>query len=432
MAHLEQRGNGWRIVLRHGKKRVSFALPRHANGQPLTVEEAKQFRKDAEFWLYLIERRFVTPTPDLVTFLVYRGRPPADKTDYRDRPYTLTGLRHRYMQSSAYKRLSTGTRQCQGYHFDHLLRHFGKTQPLHSIRLEQLQAYVDKRSREAPYANRHRKSLPGTTACLVSANTIRQELKTLRCAWTWARNFDGLATDYPLRKGIRLTFPKTSEKMPFMTLEEAKQLFDSGQAQEDIFDSIYLLHEEVEQILEHVCQQRLPAWVYPFFVFAAHTGARRSEMLRSLCADVRLDESNGGVVRIRECKRDPTKATFRTVPLTPLLRQVLTPLLNRPGQLFLDQQGNPIERHTASWYFHRALRGSPFCVLRGWHVFRHTFRSLLTSNGVDERTIDGLLGHFSEEQRRRYRHLYPKVATEAVCRVFGKMAATAATAAPSH
>lgn len=60
--------------------------------------------------------------------------------------------------------------------------------------------------------------------------------------------------------------------------------------------------------------------VYPMFVFAAHTGARRWEIVRALSSDVDL---SGGVVTIREKKRDRTRLTTRRVPLTPFLKDVL-------------------------------------------------------------------------------------------------------------
>jgi hypothetical protein len=38
---------------------------------------------------------------------------------------------------------------------------------------------------------------------------------------------------------------------------------------------------------------------------------------------------------------------------------------------------------------------------------------------VDQRVIDEVVGHQTEEQRRRYRHLYPGVLRHALARVFG-------------
>jgi hypothetical protein len=37
---------------------------------------------------------------------------------------------------------------------------------------------------------------------------------------------------------------------------------------------------------------------------------------------------------------------------------------------------------------------------------------------VDQRLIDEWAGHSTEEQRRRYRHLYPTTQQEAINRVF--------------
>ena len=57
-------------------------------------------------------------------------------------------------------------------------------------------------------------------------------------------------------------------------------------------------------------------------------------------------------------------------------------------------------------------------MLKGWHVFRHSFISALASRGVDQRVIDDLVGHSTEEQRRRYRHLYPDLKQQAIQVVF--------------
>ena len=62
---------------------------------------------------------------------------------------------------------------------------------------------------------------------------------------------------------------------------------------------------------------------------------------------------------------------------------------------------------------------SKWGVLKGWHVFRHSFISALASKGVDQRIIDDLVGHATEEQRRRYRHLFPDVKQQALLGVFG-------------
>lgn len=57
-------------------------------------------------------------------------------------------------------------------------------------------------------------------------------------------------------------------------------------------------------------------------------------------------------------------------------------------------------------------------------MFRHSFISALASRGVDQRVIDDMVGHSTDEQRRRYRHLYPDVTQQAVLSVFAQPAAS--------
>lgn len=110
------------------------------------------------------------------------------------------------------------------------------------------------------------------------------------------------------------------------------------------------------------------------------------------------------------------------MPITPFLKTVLGEWLEgRAGgkTLFCKNDAKPIEPREAHNYFQRGLRVSKWGVLKGWHVFRHSFISALASKGVDQRVIDDLVGHATEEQRRRYRHLYPDVKQQAVLDVFG-------------
>jgi integrase len=66
----------------------------------------------------------------------------------------------------------------------------------------------------------------------------------------------------------------------------------------------------------------------------------------------------------------------------------------------------------------RALTGSKWEVVRGFHVLRHSFISCLASAAIDQRVIDDIVGHQTDEQRKRYRHLYPNVLQDAIGRAF--------------
>ncbi|MCA9053848.1 MAG: site-specific integrase [Planctomycetaceae bacterium] len=117
---------------------------------------------------------------------------------------------------------------------------------------------------------------------------------------------------------------------------------------------------------------------------AAHTGARRSELIRTEVRDV--DFASGTLV-LREKKRNRDKRTFRRVPLAPQLRAVLTDWVEtrRDGRHLscidesLPQGGKrrdaPMELTVdeATDHFNRTFSGSKWQVLRVWHVLRHSF-----------------------------------------------------------
>jgi integrase len=161
------------------------------------------------------------------------------------------------------------------------------------------------------------------------------------------------------------------------------------------------------------------------FAFVALTGARRSEMLRSRIEDIDFD---AGVVRIREKKRDKSKKiTFRNVEMASLLRQVMKDWLDKhPGgpytitQTLTTPRGKtrpefvPLTIDEANHHFKRTLEGTKWEVIKGFHVFRHSFASNLAHAGVDQRVIDEFMGHQTEEMRKRYRHLLPDQRRKAI------------------
>lgn len=80
---------------------------------------------------------------------------------------------------------------------------------------------------------------------------------------------------------------------PFQTLDEVeaqtKDLDPDSPRAKDLWSSVFLDRTEVEELLDLVqAQKQFAAFVYPMFVMAAHTGARRSEfcgrwLLNSRC-----------------------------------------------------------------------------------------------------------------------------------------------------
>lgn len=79
----------------------------------------------------------------------------------------------------------------------------------------------------------------------------------------------------------------------------------------------------------------------------------------------------------------------------------------------------PITADDAGTHSVLTVQDSKWDVLRGWHVLRHSFASNLAAKGVDQRFIDEFMGHRTEAQRRRYRHLFPHQLRQVICQVFG-------------
>jgi integrase len=206
-----------------------------------------------------------------------------------------------------------------------------------------------------------------------------------------------------------------------------------------------------------IAKERATAlWLHPLLCFAAYTGTRRSEILRVQVSDV---DFAGGTVLIREKKRSRMQRTTRRVPVTGHLAEALREYLSgHPGGSALFAQGGvverskkrsattghqdekvrpsglkarlstvkargtvaaaPVTRDEVHDHFRRTLAGTKWEVVRGLHALRHSFISACASKGVDQRLIDEWSGHSTEEQRKRYRHLFPSVQKAALEGVF--------------
>ena len=85
------------------------------------------------------------------------------------------------------------------------------------------------------------------------------------------------------------------------------------------------------------------------------------------------------------------------------------------GQNAITQDGGPLTVDQATDHFKRTLRGhSKWSKVPGFHTFRHSLASILASNGTDQRYVDAILGHTTEDMRKRYQHLFPRGARDAI------------------
>ncbi|CAN5911964.1 hypothetical protein BH23PLA1_BH23PLA1_39750 [soil metagenome] len=441
MASIQQKGAGWYCQFVHRGKRHTFAIGR------VTREAAERKAGKVEELLDLLKRGIVRLPAgmDVVAFMRHDGRPPEAEAPARD-GMTLGRLRDQYLEVHEHS-LEESTLEGIRLHFRHLVATLGERFPIDGLTSADLQGHVDRRA-----------VAKGTRGRRLSPATIRKEIVTLRTAWNWAVGTERLAGRFPA-KGLR--YPKADEKPPFQSREEIERRIGGGGLKPaeiaDLWDALYLTLPEIDDLLGHVREQAAHAWIHPMVCTAAHTGARRGELIRMRRQDV---DFGAGTVSISENKRARGKRTTRRVPLSPALADVLRVwLAEHPGGAYLfchageverskkrsrttgHQHGEgrasslkgrlatvreryerpdsgPLTKKKAHDHFKRTLAGSKWAVLRGWHVLRHSFISACASRGIDQRLIDEWVGHTTEEMRRRYRHLYPSVQRRAIASVF--------------
>lgn len=441
MAAIQCRNGSYRVLFRYAGKQHAFTL-----GE-VSHEEADTKAAQVEYLLLRLKQRLAVLPPgvEIVEYIQYDGKiiPPESPAAEK---ITLTTLRDRYIETHTAS-LEPNTLKLIRIHFGHLQKVLGDEFCISDTQLSDLQRYVDKRTKA--------KGLHGRK---LSATTIGKEIATLCGAWTWAAKMKLLSGPFP-NDGLR--YPKTVEKIPFMTRAEIERRINAGGLSPaevaDLWDAYYLTIGEVTEFLTHVKTKATQPWVYPMACFAAHTGARRSEMLRLKTTDV---DFAGQVAIIQEKKKVKGKTTTRRVPLSGFLISALQEWLAvHPGGPYLfcmastvpgskkrstttghkgkktrpktaadrlasietrpPQPASAITPDECHDHFKRTMADSKWKNMRGWHVLRHSFISACASKGVDQRLVEAWAGHMSAEMSRRYSHLYPSTQQAALATVFG-------------
>jgi len=297
---------------------------------------------------------------------------------------------------------SVDTEAVHGRHFRRLL---GTDRRFDALGVDVLQRYVDRRAGEG-----------------VVRETIRKVLATLRVVWGWAYKRHHVTTPLAWKVGD-LTLPKAHEKTTFQTWEQIARKVQRGGVttaqRAELWECLWIDQGQTVECLAWVKEHARHPFVHPMFAFAAYTGARRGEMLRSERDDWDFD---AGVVSVRQKKADRSKSfTRRAVPIHPALAAVMRPWFEiHPGGPWAVALGGgePLGPRMATKHFKSALKGGMWEVLHGWHTFRHSLASNMAAAGVDQRVINGILGHHTEEMERRYRHLLPRNQQHALASLF--------------
>jgi integrase len=388
-----------------GIYRVSFRYGGRQFQKSLDTDVAKtadRRRKAIETTLDELKwgRRVLPPGADLWEFLQSDGRRAERPTVEKAR--TLGELFQAHFAGQTPGAKEGNTLDTERVHCRHLERLMGKSLPLGGLSLGLVQEYIGRRSKEG-----------------VGSATIRKETATLRMVTNRARLLLGVQA--PALSYRDLTYPKVNEKPPFQTWEQIEAKLARGRQGEALWGCLFLSLAQVEELLNFVRDKATrAAYVYPLFVFLAHTGARLSEAMRSEVDDLDFEHREIG---LREKKRSRTAHTLRRVPMSDRLHDALKDYFAKghPGgrYTFAIDCDRPMKEstlhETKNWFF----IGSKWAVLPGWHFLRHSFASNLARAGVDQRVIDELMGHQIEAMRKRYRHLFPEARLDAIRRLFG-------------
>lgn len=176
----------------------------------------------------------------------------------------------------------------------------------------------------------------------------------------------------------------------------------------------YFTKEELQTFLDYAKEHETPL-VYTFFYLLAKTGCRQGELLGLQwdCIDftnktlkIRQTLTRGKNRRLY-LEQPKTKKSRRTIPLSEETIQALKQwrrvqredmlklginTMNKKQILFTDLENNFIELSHPRLWMQRICKRSGLPMLSP-HALRHTFATLLISQGVNFKTVSELLGH---------------------------------------
>ena len=391
--------------------RIRFRFAGKAYNRSIRTKDPKTANSilgRVEETIRLIEhgRLEIPPKIDPAVFILSDGK--TTTVQSKSKAISLKNLFAEYLERLPTVAKEENTVKLERSHIKHFNRLLKTSKSATTTTSADLQRYVEKRLKE----KRHGR--------LISPETVKREMDTFRSVWNWAKK-EYVEGDSPT---LGLTIGKADAKPPFMTMDEIETRISRGGLSEDqekeLWECLFLTTTQIDEFLKHAKKQERYPFIYPMLVFIAHTGVRRSEMMRSLIDDFDFDSKS---VLIREKKRSRSKATtYRRVDMNSTLIAVMQDWFSKhPGGQFsfcMPPHGNRIPtqltRDQARDQFRRTFQKSKWENVRGYHVLRHSFASNLASLGVDQRVIDLWMGHQTEAMRLRYRHLLPSTRKNAI------------------
>ena len=166
-------------------------------------------------------------------------------------------------------------------------------------------------------------------------------------------------------------------------------------------------HKEMQTIpaeqLQAFLQEAKATGVYEMYYIELATGLRRGELLGLKWTDI---DWQNGIFKVRrqiarvdgQIVEAPlkTKNSYRTVTISQQAIEVLKQQKEKTNDeyVFPSPNGGPISPDSVNNMLKRVLARAGIPKVR-FHDLRHTFATIALQNGVDIKTVSGMLGHFS-------------------------------------
>ena len=284
MANIERdpASGNWRIRIYFEKKQYFRSC------DTADEETARMILGTVKETIRLLKRERISipdDTEDIAEFLMNGGKV-TEKAQKAERK-SLKEVIDAYFAAIPSGAKETNSLLTEKIHLRHFQRLLKGATPIRAVGVPALQKYVVDRSDES-----------GIRGRTVKSGTIRKELGTFGQLWRFAKANNWVGADYD-RKAIKL--PKTAEKPPFQTWEEIETKIQAGGLTDaeisDLWDCLFLRGKEILAFLTFAEKNGKAPWLYPALAIAAYTAHRRSEIMRSECAGLRFQATDGAAPR---------------------------------------------------------------------------------------------------------------------------------------
>ena len=176
--------------------------------------------------------------------------------------------------------------------------------------------------------------------------------------------------------------------------------------------------------------------IFELYYTEMATGLRRGELVGIKWSDINFDENSiyiqrqitrvNGVVQESPLK---TANAYRQIIVPPEVTAMLREKMERENgksvYAFSAKSGDAMCPDSMLDMLHRVLKRAGLPQVR-FHDLRHTFATLALQNGVDVKTLSGLLGHYSAGfTLDTYGHITPAMKQDAANKIGGFLSGTA-------